>query len=189
MSMFPSRPARPGLMCDEGKPEPTRHLAHIWRNRQGELNFSGYGATGDPSHKPYVAVIDVGRAFQIGTDDGLLFYFDKAAGYQTFSAEGMILAAREELFGFRLLELDLAPRPEPTPEATPPGRTVKRRRSANDLYARFRAALAAGNVKEARTWREGLIRRARGNELPRDVGSIETLRALLDGALRRAQQK
>lgn len=81
------------------------HRAHLFHHN-GELAFSGHLASGDRAHKPWAAVVEIGRDFFI-TPDGKTLYFkrrpeDKAP--LTFSAEGVLVAARYQMFGFQLIE-------------------------------------------------------------------------------------
>lgn len=73
--------------------------AHV-ADHGGRLGWSGYGAEGDSSHRPWRAVVDLGRSYLV-TSDGRL-YLTQAPRHE-FTPESLILAARQGLFGLRLL--------------------------------------------------------------------------------------
>lgn len=83
-------------------------IAHLYYDK-GELAFSGYNASGDPAHKPWAAVIDVGRDFMIFSGDEphprLCYkrHIDDRK-YTEFTAEGLLIASRAGWFGFKLIE-------------------------------------------------------------------------------------
>lgn len=84
---------------------PMRHLAHLYTHK-GRLSFSGYLASGDPSHRPFALVVDVGRLFSVTWDEPCVLFFKLRPDDRTnveFSAEALATAARAGLFGFRVV--------------------------------------------------------------------------------------
>jgi hypothetical protein len=93
-----------------------RHLAHIADHRKiratgrcgkprrvkVEPFYSGYGATGDARHKPFLAVVDVGREFTIG-EDGILYVPGFLTRGKGFTAATLLLGAKHGLFGMKVV--------------------------------------------------------------------------------------
>lgn len=92
-------------------------LAHLSRKqlvrldvRTGEaqyvdawLRWSGDRCQGSEFEAPVGVVIDVGRAFTMTFDGKLYLTGDGKAQYQTFTPDGLLMAARRGYFGFTLL--------------------------------------------------------------------------------------
>jgi hypothetical protein len=80
-------------------------LAHLFLHN-GRLTWSGYGASGDPSHT-HAMNIDVGRDFLITSDGDLYLTGPGPFQFAEFSADGLAVAARLGRLGFRVLKDDL----------------------------------------------------------------------------------
>jgi hypothetical protein len=77
-------------------------IAHLIL-RDGRWTWSGYGASGDPSHRPFGLIIDIGRDFLI-TGEGTLYLTGHGPlRFAEFSPEAVVLAGRGGMFGFRVL--------------------------------------------------------------------------------------
>lgn len=77
-------------------------IAHLMLDK-GRYAWSGHNASGDPVHRPYALVVDVGRDF-ILTDEGNLYPTGPgSARFKEFSPDGFVLAARSGWFGFRVV--------------------------------------------------------------------------------------
>ena len=77
-------------------------IAHLFF-RNGRLAWSGYGASGDPTHT-HALVVDIGRDFII-TGDGRLYLTGPGPfQFEEFSADGVTIAARRGMFGFSVLK-------------------------------------------------------------------------------------
>ena len=80
------------------------HLTH----RDGRFAWSGYGASGDPAHRPYALIVDVGRDFHI-TEEGRLYLTGPGPKrFTEWSPEAVVLSARGGMFGFRVVAEDEA---------------------------------------------------------------------------------
>jgi hypothetical protein len=77
-------------------------LAHL-TIQNNRLDWSGYGASGDPRHRPYALVADVGRDFLITSEGELYLHGPGPMHFEEFTPNGFVLAARSGWFGFRVL--------------------------------------------------------------------------------------
>lgn len=81
-------------------------LAHL-TIRHDRLAWSGYNASGDPSHV-HAMVVDIGRDFLV-TGDGKLYIHDPGPHqFEEFSPTGVAIAARNGMFGFSVVKDDEA---------------------------------------------------------------------------------
>lgn len=76
-------------------------LAHI-TVLKGRLAWSGYGASGDPSHV-HALVVDVGRDFLITGDGKLHIHGPGPHQFEEFTPTGVAIAARRGMFGFAVV--------------------------------------------------------------------------------------
>jgi hypothetical protein len=82
-------------------------IAHLIL-RDGRWTFSDYNASGDPDHRPFGMIIDVGREFLITGEGNLYLTGPGPLRFTEFTTEGVVLAARGGMFGFRVLHGDEA---------------------------------------------------------------------------------
>jgi hypothetical protein len=75
--------------------------------RNNRLAWSGYNASGDPTHH-YALVVDVGRDFLITSDGKLYLNSPGPLQFAEFSPAGFAVAARSEMLGFTVLKDDEA---------------------------------------------------------------------------------
>lgn len=85
----------------------SNYLAHMYLNR-GRLEFSGYGACGDPDYAPFAAVVEIGRAFQLVGErcDRLYLTGPGPCQFEEFTPTEVYLAGKSGWFGFRLVSTD-----------------------------------------------------------------------------------
>jgi hypothetical protein len=78
--------------------------AHLFYHR-GKLAWSGYNASGDPRHRPYAFVVDVGRDFILTSDERAALYLIGPGPVQftMFTPDSVALAGRVGAFGFKLV--------------------------------------------------------------------------------------
>jgi hypothetical protein len=110
-------------------------IAHLIL-RDGRWTWSGYGASGDPAHRPFGLIVDIGRDFLI-TGEGRLYL--TGAGplrFTEWSPEAVVLAARGGMFGFRLLAEDEAGARRHDAEGRRRRKLGRRGRIAEDLERR-----------------------------------------------------
>lgn len=104
-----------GRDCDTGYYERTdgERAVHLVRYR-GDLLYSGHNGSGDQSvgqgERPrgarravaYAAVIDVGGGMRYITTEGRLIV-SRVSKTEGFTPEGLLVAARSRMFGFRVV--------------------------------------------------------------------------------------
>jgi hypothetical protein len=81
-------------------------IAHL-TIRNGRFAWSGYNASGDPTHRQAL-VVDVGRDFLITSDGKLYLTSPGPRQFAEFSPSEFALAAKGGMFGFTLLHEDEA---------------------------------------------------------------------------------
>lgn len=110
-------------------------IAHL-TIRKGRLTWSGHLASGDPAHT-WAAVVDVGRDFIILNDEDQLYLTGPGPQhFEKFTPEGLVVAARAGMFGFRLLEENLSASWSRDREDTRRQRLGRRGRIAEDQRGR-----------------------------------------------------
>jgi hypothetical protein len=82
-------------------------IAHLIL-RNGRWTWSGYGASGDPAHRPFGLIVDIGRDFLITGEGRLYITGPGPMQFTEWSPEAVVLAARGGMFGFRVVIEDEA---------------------------------------------------------------------------------
>jgi hypothetical protein len=75
--------------------------------RHNRFAWSGYNAGGDPAHRQAL-VVDVGRDFLITSEGTLYLTGPGPMPFAEFSPTEFVLAAKSGMFGFTVLEEDVA---------------------------------------------------------------------------------
>jgi hypothetical protein len=73
---------------------------------KGKPAWSGYLAQGDPAHRPWRAVVDVGRDFFLSEDGKLYFAGSGKHVFIDWTPSAVLMASRYRMFGMRLIEED-----------------------------------------------------------------------------------
>jgi hypothetical protein len=60
--------------------------------RNDRFTWSGYNAGGDPAHRPYALVVEIGREFIITSEENLYLIGPGPMQFEEFSPDGLALA-------------------------------------------------------------------------------------------------
>jgi hypothetical protein len=77
-------------------------IAHL-TIQKGRFTWSGHNASGDPAHRPYAMIVDVGRDFTITSEGNLYLTGAGPLRFTELSVTGFVLAARCGWFGLKIV--------------------------------------------------------------------------------------